>query len=746
MQQFEGETLDGRYLLKRVVDAGNFGAVFDAVDVKFDSRVAVKILFESAVEDGTFRGEALLARRFRHPNVVEVYEFGTDEEHNASYIVMEFLHGLRGDQLIAEREFQPRLFCRFVHQIGSALETAHSRQLIHRDLKPQNVMLVDRDQPTERFVLLDLGVASKTDSLTTLRNKALDGAMSPQYASPEQVQGEEVDHRSDVYSFGTILYEWLTGQPPFQSPQLLALVNAICSHEPPYPSDVSDREIDPDIERLVLQCLHKNPAKRPQSIGEIRKRVLEAMAPESLLDSGSNILSLAPTGTQGTHTPAMSETLGPPGDTSEKAIATDIVKRRPEAPEWQRTDHSPKPTTWKLATGLLVLAAIVALGLIFQGGGASPPKLSLPASIDVPAGGEKVTALNLLYVADDADVNYEFTDVPTWLNVAVLPGSTSPSASLSLKAKLIASAKDATITVQATVDGITVEESVLVRFQAPTIWVPDGFAAVDSPLAEIKARDVVVPSIISREVASESVRLLLITPQSRRVPFYIMENKVWNALLLAFADETDELPPIPENQRNGWRMGAMTVDGNLEEPIGIVGPDVARLPVMNLTAFQAHSLAQWLGGSSAHLPSATEWDVAAGSELHAAGKLDPVFATGPYQRSNNRPDVSVNRKNGPRNVGEAEADISPFGCRDMAGNGEELTRSTDSGRDVPRCDLQANVYTRGRSYTDDAPLTWQDLDLAHRPGTASTVPADTPDPKIGFRIVLDIEPGDSEKK
>lgn len=610
-------------------------------------------------------------------------------------------------------------------------------------------MLVDRGRSTERFVLLDLGVASKTDSLTTLRNKALDGAMSPQYASPEQVQSKEVNFHSDVYSLGTILYEWLTGKPPFQSEQLLGLVNAIANLEPAYPSEVTDREIHPDVEAVVLQCLHKNPTRRPESVDEVRRRILQAMAPEALSDTG---VSGLPAVTRQADTEAISnpsaQTLNPPTTVSEDAIATD--KNPPsqrQAPTWQgsseqtKTTHSSSGSSWwKYAVGLggFCLATVAITFLLPT---PAAVQITLPPVVEVPAGNQITTAATIVGEPSELILEFEVADAPDWLTVEVPPESISASsATIRMTAQLVAEAADADITLIVHDGDTKIQQTMTVRLLPPTVWVPEGFTAVGNSLVDVRAKDVVVPSIINKRIGDDDVRFLLITPENRRTPFYVMENKVWNKLLLAYADKTEKLPSIPENSRDGWRMGAMTLDGELEEPIGIIGPDVARLPVMNLTAFQAHELAQWLGGASAHLPSATEWDVAAGLESRTSKSLDEAYSVGPYRRTSNRPDVAVKCRNGPRAVGESKDDVSPFGCRDMAGNGEELTRSTDSGQDVPRCAKQANVYTRGRDYADPVPLTWDDLDLAHRPGTASTIPADTPDPKIGFRIVIDIEP------
>ncbi len=180
------------------------------------------------------------------------------------------------------------MIVRFVDQIGAALQLAHERNLIHRDLKPQNVMLVEEGTLQERFVLLDLGLASQMNSTSTLRNQTLDGALSPRYASPEQMGQEVVDFRSDIYSFGTILYELFTGEVPFVRDQMLSLMMAICSETPPtFQFTAPNRQVPSEVEVIVQHCLAKKQDKRPESIRIVRSRILAAFGADTAMPAAN---------------------------------------------------------------------------------------------------------------------------------------------------------------------------------------------------------------------------------------------------------------------------------------------------------------------------------------------------------------------------------------------------------------------------------------------------------------------------
>lgn len=367
--RYEDQELDNRYHLQRLLDAGSFGAVYEARDLKLGRIVAVKILFEQ--DETAFRKEAKLAVQFEHPNVVKVFDYGSDKKLNVGYIVMEFLNGRRLDQLITSQSGRVSypMIAQFADEIGSALQLAHDRQLIHRDLKPRNVMLVDDGTSQERFVLLDLGLASQTNSTSTLRNQTLDGALSPHYASPEQFGQGSVDFRSDVYSFGTILFELVTGQIPFPRDQLLGLMMAICNEQSPRMSDIApDRDVPDELEEIIQHCLQKAPADRPGSMRIVRETILKALLP-TYSSASPHTMNFARGDTDPNEMPigniytAGTGTLLPPGPGgSERGLS-----QRPSWKESSRRNALPPQPEWKpdrssrnsIVFGLLLLPVLL---------------------------------------------------------------------------------------------------------------------------------------------------------------------------------------------------------------------------------------------------------------------------------------------------------------------------------------------------------------------------------------------------
>ena len=264
--RLEGDLLGDRYRLNRLIGVGGFGAVFEAHDEQLSDRVAVKVVdpqFSKHV-----RREAVLGRRFKHKNMVHVENICVDSD--PPFIVMEFLDGQTLDKLPALSTSQ---FLTFVREVCSALQKAHEQQLVHRDLKPQNIMLVNGDGAEEpRFVILDFGISAQLGEGDTLRGGTLDGVGTPTYMSPEQFRGEEPTPQSDIYSFGIILYRLLTGtQPfPFDRASIVDYWRAVQEHEPPGFREVAANcETTPEVEALVQRCLSKSAHDRPGSMQEI---------------------------------------------------------------------------------------------------------------------------------------------------------------------------------------------------------------------------------------------------------------------------------------------------------------------------------------------------------------------------------------------------------------------------------------------------------------------------------------------
>src|SRR5215510_9176400 len=209
----------GLYQLQRVLGKGAMGIVYEALDPKLHRKVAIKTIQISQLDEETakdfsarFVREAHAVARLNHPNIVQVYDFG--EEGDTAYLVMEFIRGneLR-TELAANPRFDRKECVRIMCELLDALDFAHEAGVIHRDIKPANVMLDGQ----RRAKLTDFGVARLTDADRSGADRTQAGAVvgTPSYMSPEQVQGLRIDRRTDIFSAGIILYQFLTGQRPF---------------------------------------------------------------------------------------------------------------------------------------------------------------------------------------------------------------------------------------------------------------------------------------------------------------------------------------------------------------------------------------------------------------------------------------------------------------------------------------------------------------------------------------------------
>ncbi|HSN89722.1 MAG TPA: serine/threonine-protein kinase [Anaeromyxobacteraceae bacterium] len=275
-----GATLGGRYELLREMGSGGMGTVFEAVQRALDRRVAVKVLHPHvAALPGAaerFRREAMLLARLRHPNTVEVYDWGEDE--GRLFLAMEMLRGEPLDALmVREAPLPTPRIVALVAQVLDLLEAAHALGIVHRDVKPSNVM-VCAEPGSERAKVLDLGLAIVMGDAGMARlteSGLLQG--TPAYMAPEQCRAQAVDGRTDLYALGCVLYEMLVGQPPFGiSPPMEVMAGHVFRPVRP-PSEVRpDRLLSSELERIVLQSLAKRPADRPQGAARMREALLSA--------------------------------------------------------------------------------------------------------------------------------------------------------------------------------------------------------------------------------------------------------------------------------------------------------------------------------------------------------------------------------------------------------------------------------------------------------------------------------------
>jgi beta-lactam-binding protein with PASTA domain len=258
MEQVFGD----RYEVEGRIGAGGMAEVWRGHDRVLNRTVAIKTLLPQFASDASFvdrfRREAQAAARLNHPGIVSVYDSGTDGD--TPYIVMEFIEGRTlADYLASGKTIPPMESAKIAQDIAEALAVAHAQGVIHRDIKPANVM-VTRDG---KLLVMDFGIARLISGPETApQTSAVLGTAS--YLSPEQAQGQPVDARTDIYALGVVLYEMLTGRPPFTGDSPMAIAYKQVNATPPAPSSANP-DVPPELDAVVMRALSKNPANRYQS-------------------------------------------------------------------------------------------------------------------------------------------------------------------------------------------------------------------------------------------------------------------------------------------------------------------------------------------------------------------------------------------------------------------------------------------------------------------------------------------------
>ena len=279
-QQFVGQQLD-QFQIQEHIARGGMADVYLGYDVDLQRRVALKILLPVLTADeqfvARFRREAQTAARLEHPNIVRVYAVGTAPT-GQPYIAMQFVDGGDLRQVIQDAAGKKRPLTavqalHYLRPIAEALSAAHGASIIHRDLKPSNILL----RPDGTPIMVDLGIAAVQTGPKLTNTGTLMG--TPAYMSPEQARSTPLDGRSDLYSFGVILYEMLAGKRPFEAEDPLAIL-----HKHVYETPTPIQELRPDISaetaRLVHHCLQKEPAQRPASAADLVRSIDYALQVE----------------------------------------------------------------------------------------------------------------------------------------------------------------------------------------------------------------------------------------------------------------------------------------------------------------------------------------------------------------------------------------------------------------------------------------------------------------------------------
>jgi len=279
-----GMVVEGRYKIQSVIGQGSAGTVYKAVQELIGREVAIKVLHDYLVSDDEFikrfRQEAKASSRLSHPNIITIYDFGVIPQGNRPYIAMDLLLGTPLSDLLAQEERLnvDEAIPIFV-QVCSALGEAHRQGVVHRDVKPENIVLVERSGQKLFPIVVDFGIArivEESDAAKITRTGTVCG--SPTYMSPEQCTSSKVDNRSDIYSLGVVIYETLTGDVPFHSEELVRVM-AMHLSDPPTPlNQVRPGLRFPDaLEEVVYRALAKSPDQRYQSMEDFAEALEASM-------------------------------------------------------------------------------------------------------------------------------------------------------------------------------------------------------------------------------------------------------------------------------------------------------------------------------------------------------------------------------------------------------------------------------------------------------------------------------------
>jgi Tol biopolymer transport system component/tRNA A-37 threonylcarbamoyl transferase component Bud32 len=298
-----GRTISHYEIIEKLGEGG-MGVIYKARDAHLDRFVAIKLLPPEKVADAErkrrFVLEAKSASALNHPNIITIHDIASD--HGIEFIVMEFVSGKALNQVIARKGLPVAEALKYAVQIADALATAHAAGIIHRDLKPGNVMVCGAPERSGLIKVLDFGLAKLTDKAES-SDREFTGTMDPgdtpasaeglivgtvSYMSPEQAEGKKVDSRSDIFSFGALLYEMVTGRRAFDGDSKLSTLSAVLREEPKPASQVVEG-LPHELERIIVRCLRKNPDRRFQTMADL-KVALQELKEES--DSGT--LQVAP--------------------------------------------------------------------------------------------------------------------------------------------------------------------------------------------------------------------------------------------------------------------------------------------------------------------------------------------------------------------------------------------------------------------------------------------------------------------
>ncbi len=671
-----GRVIDGKYRLEEKLGEGGMGTVYKAKHVLIQNDLAVKILHSSLVADrhavARFQREATAAARIKHPNAVGVTDFGRTED-EIVYIVMELFVGksLR-DVIEEEGPLAVERSITIVRQVCLALDAAHRSGVIHRDIKPDNIVLEKNNGQGELVKVLDFGIAKLKDGPSNEMGGRLtrQGVIigSPHYLSPEQCQNSELDARSDLYSLGIVLYEMFTADVPFKAPTPIAVA---MMHTTDKPSHVKEKRPDlpENIADVVMRTLEKDPVSRPQSAIEMAQELERAS-----LEAGVIVPPLPGSGTaytlpssSGTNIPLMSPdaTFSGPTSTSRKItpelksnLTTLSNNKFPNTGSLssEKSTSENKSSSEKSATGRLVFPNTGSIPKIND----TPSFITSSASLPTPSTPAPVSLGNTSMASLLANNEAEQTRTSSKKNIYII----------GIIAAML-------IVVTSYFAFFSSNNPISSSSQIPTVNTP----SIPIPSTNILEGMVLIRGSsfkMGYTPSEKDDKNKFVGPEHTAdvADFYIDKTEVSNQDYKKFIDATKRLGP-PTWKNNQFPSGEDLY------------------PVTSVTLADAEAYAKW---ADKRLPTEKEWEYA------ARGSDGRDY---PWGKSwENGVAISAElQEESPRTVGSLPKGASPFGALDMAGNVWEWTSDKfapyPGNKETVDPKLRDTIVIRGGSFKSD---------------------------------------------